>query len=170
MSFIRESELPGIGKKFLIQTRSGDKLAVIIHNDGRREMYHFEDDNPEETLSQISLDDDEARQIAAIVGGMVYKPKELETIEVSLQDLIIEWIRVEPHYHGADKSIEELEIRKRTGASILAIVNRHHQKINPGPEQILSVGSTLVLAGERQQIRQFKELLIGKQTGEPDQS
>lgn len=169
MSFIRESELPGIGKKFLIQTRSGDKLAVIIHNDGRREMYHFEDDDPEETLSQISLDDDEARQIAAIVGGMVYKPKELETIEVSLQDLIIEWIRVEPHYQGADKSIEELEIRKRTGASILAIVNRHHQKINPGPEHILSVGSTLVLAGERQQIRQFKELLIGKRTGEPDQ-
>jgi len=170
MSFIRESELPGIGKKFLIQTRSGDKLAVIIHNDGRREMYHFEDDNPEETLSQISLDDDEARQIAAIVGGMVYKPKELETIEVSLQDLIIEWIRVEPHYQGADKSIEELEIRKRTGASILAIVNRNHQKINPGPEHILSVGSTLVLAGERQQIRQFKELLIGKRTGEPDQA
>lgn len=81
MSFIRESELPGIGKKFLIQTRSGDKLAVIIHNDGRREMYHFEDDDPEETLSQISLDDDEARQIAAIVGGWFTSRKSLRLLK-----------------------------------------------------------------------------------------
>ncbi|MGG1879905.1 cation:proton antiporter regulatory subunit [Paenibacillus cisolokensis] len=162
MSFIRESELPGIGKKFLIQTRSGDKLVVIIHNDGRREMYHFNDDDPEETVSQISLDDDEARQIASIVGGMVYKPQALESIEVSVEDLIIEWIRVEAHYDGAGKSIAELEIRKRTGASILAIVGRQNRVINPGPEHIFAVGATIVLAGERQQIRNFKELLIGK--------
>lgn len=168
MSFIRESELPGIGKKFLVQTRSGDRLAVIIHNDGRREMYHFEDDVPDETLSQITLDDDEARQVAAIVGGMVYKPKALETIEVALEDLIIEWIRVEAHHEGANKTIRELGIRNKTGASILAIVSRQERAINPGPEHILPVGATLVLAGERSQIRQFKTLLIGQQSVDPD--
>lgn len=160
MSIIRESDLPGIGKKFLIQARSGDKLVVVIHDDGRRELYHFEDDNPEETISQITLEDDEARQIAGIIGGMTYKPKALETIEVTLEDLIIEWARIEPHYKCVDKSIAELGVRQRTGANVLAIVKRNEQKINPGPDDILTAGSTLVLAGERKQIKQLKELLV----------
>ncbi|CAM3861300.1 MULTISPECIES: cation:proton antiporter regulatory subunit [Paenibacillus] len=160
MSIIRESDLPGIGKKFVIQARSGDKLVVVIHDDGRREMYHFEDDNPDETISQITLEDDEARQIAGIIGGMTYKPKALETIEVTLEDLIIEWARIEPHYKCVDKTIAELEVRQRTGANVLAIVKRNEQKINPGPSDILTAGSTLVLAGERKQIKQLKELLV----------
>ncbi|ANY72620.1 cation:proton antiporter regulatory subunit [Paenibacillus ihbetae] len=160
MSIIRESDLPGIGKKFVIQARSGDKLVVVIHDDGRREMYHFEDDNPDETISQITLEDDEARQIAGIIGGMTYKPKALETIEVTLEDLIIEWARIEPHYKCVDKTIAELEVRQRTGANVLAIVKRNEQKINPGPSDVLTAGSTLVLAGERKQIKQLKDLLV----------
>ncbi|ANA81182.1 potassium:proton antiporter [Paenibacillus glucanolyticus] len=160
MSIIRESDLPGIGKKFLIQARSGDKLVVVIHDDGRRELYHFEDDNPEESISQITLEDDEARQIAGIIGGMTYKPKALETIEVTLEDLIIEWARIEPHYQCVGQSIAELQVRQRTGANVLAIVNKKEQRINPGPDDILTAGSTLVLAGERKQIKQLKELLV----------
>ncbi|AWP29345.1 TrkA-C domain protein [Paenibacillus vortex V453] len=160
MSIIRESDLPGIGKKFLIQARSGDKLVVVIHDDGRRELYHFEDDNPEESISQITLEDDEARQIAGIIGGMTYKPKALETIEVTLEDLIIEWARIEPHYKCVGQSIAGLQVRQRTGANVLAIVNKKEQRINPGPDDILTAGSTLVLAGERKQIKQLKELLV----------
>ncbi|MFD0620019.1 MULTISPECIES: cation:proton antiporter regulatory subunit [Paenibacillus] len=161
MKQIRDCDLPGIGHKYVIETRSEDKLVIIVHDDGRREMYHFDHEDPDESISMITLDDDEARQIAGIVGGMAYKPKALESIEVALDELIIEWYKIEPHAVCVGKTIGEINVRHQSGATIIAMLGKENERvINPGPDSVLKAHATLVVAGERQQIMKLKQILM----------
>ncbi|WP_347488731.1 cation:proton antiporter regulatory subunit [Desulfoscipio sp. XC116] len=160
MGTIRESDLPGIGRKFQIDTRSGDKIIIIVHDDGKREMHHFDYNDPEESISMVTLDDSEARRVGAILGGMVYMPKALESVDVAFDEMTIEWFKVEPEAKSIGKTIGELHIRKKTGAAIIAVIMKDQGKvINPGPEQVINKGATLVVLGERGQVKACKRLI-----------
>ncbi len=159
MSIVRESDLIGIGKKFQIQTSYGDDMVIVIHDDGLREIYSY-DDEENESKCVMTLNDDEARQVAGIIGGLSYKPKALETIELAIDDLLIEWYKVPGDSNSVSKTIGELEVRKKTGASIIAAIQEDNTIINPGPEHEISPGSTLIVAGKRNQIKLLKKILI----------
>ncbi|HLS38315.1 MAG TPA: cation:proton antiporter regulatory subunit [Sphingobacterium bovisgrunnientis] len=159
MSVVRESDLIGIGKKFQIETEAGDNMVVVIHDDGRRELYRH-DDEDNETHCVMTLSDEESRQVAGIIGGLSYKPKALETIEVALDDLRIEWYKVEASNDGVNKSIGELGVRQKTGASIIAAIKDSDTIINPGPDYVIEPGATLVIAGKAKNIKLLKELLV----------
>lgn len=158
---LKETDLPGIGKKFVVETRSSDKLAITIHDDGRREVIHFDSDDHDQIKSKITLDDDEARYVSAIIGGVTYKPTALDNIEVALGDLIIEWYRLEPQYKAIGKTIGDLRIRQRSGATVIAVIEKNHSKhINPGPDLLLTADALVVVLGERLHQQQIRQILL----------
>jgi TrkA domain protein len=160
MKLVKETDLPGIGKKFLLNARSGDKIVVVVHDDGRREIYHYYREDPDDSISMVTLDDEESRCIAAILGGMTYRPKALEA-EVALGDMIIEWYKVEPGAYAIGKTIGELCIRQHTGGTIIAIVETDQSKtLNPGPQITIHEGATVVILGEKDQVKACKQLIF----------
>ncbi len=160
MKLIKEIDLPGIGKKFQLKTRSGDKMVVVVHDDGRREIYHYYLDDPDDSISMVTLDDEESRIMAAIIGGMTYRPQTLETVDVAFGDMLIEWYKLEPEAYAVGKTIAELRIRQITGGTVIAMVDHDLSKtVNPGPEATFRKGATVVILGEKKQVKACKHLL-----------
>ncbi|WP_037290315.1 cation:proton antiporter regulatory subunit [Saccharibacillus sacchari] len=160
MSVIRETDLPGIGRKFLIDTEEGDRVIVILHEDGQRELFCPSPEEPEELMRVMTMTDTEARQLGGIVGGMNYQPTALEKVEHTLDQLSIEWYKLKKGIKAIGRSIGELKIRENTGTVVIASIDTmHKQTVSPGPEYVLTEGMTLVLAGERQNIQKLKRIL-----------
>jgi TrkA domain protein len=91
---------------------------------------------------------------------MNYTPKSVEPASIALDDLVIEWYKIEPGSQAIGATIGQLQVRQRTGATIMAIIEKDGRKrINPGPDQTLAEDATLVVAGERQQVQAFKRLI-----------
>jgi len=166
MSTIREAALPGVGRKFQVETANGDRLVIVIHDDGTRELYHFTRKNPDRVASVVTLEDAEARQIAGIIGGLTYVPKALPSAEIVLDDLLLEWYSIPSGSACIGKTIRDLQVRTATGASIVSIIEPDRVKrLNPEADTVLNEGATLILAGDRRTITKLKRLL---ETGKAD--
>src|SRR4026209_1117490 len=166
MSTIREAALPGVGRKFQVETANGDRLVIVIHDDGTRELYHFTRKDPDRVASVVTLEDSEARQIAGIIGGLTYVPKPLPAAEIVLDDLLLEWYSIPPGSACIGKAIRDLGVRTATGASIVSIIEPNRVKrLNPEAGTVLNEGATLILAGDRRTITKLKRLL---ETGKAD--
>lgn len=137
---------------------------VIVQDDGKRELFHYDREEKEDSISNITLSDDEARNIAAILGGFIYQPKELESIEHSIgNDFRIKWANVEAESRAINQTIGEIDIRSRYSIMVIAIIKKDQSKLlNPGPDTLLEEGDTLVISGEKQLVKRAIEELLSK--------
>ena len=94
--------MPGVGVKYAFTPGHGGRIALILHNDGMREIYFFRSAGDEEPRAVITLDDEEARQLGAVLGGAYDRPKIVEDLEMALGELAIEWVPV-PDGSPADR-------------------------------------------------------------------
>lgn len=69
---VEVTELFGIGTKYVIKCGGKQKLAVIVHKDGTRELYAFEPGHYDEPSAVIRLDAEETRRLAAVLGGTFF--------------------------------------------------------------------------------------------------
>lgn len=151
----KETDLPGIGKKFSIITSKGDKIAVVIHLTGKREIFYFEEGDFDDPVCDIVLNEEEANQLGSVLMGAYFKPEQEKIKEVLLPNLAIEWVKVNENSPLANKSIAQSQVRKRTGVTVISIIRGDKSIINPLPEEVIYPGDELVLIGTREQIEHF---------------
>ncbi|MGE3543596.1 MAG: cation:proton antiporter [Kofleriaceae bacterium] len=62
------------------------------------------------------------------------------------------------------RSLADLDLRARTGASVLAITRGGEGNANPSPKDLLQAGDVLAVAGSAEAIAAARELLLGLET------
>jgi TrkA domain protein len=163
MTDITEQDLPGIGRCFTVPGAEGSRLMVVIHHTGRRDLYVLppgvEADDPS---ASVSLSDDQARRLGAILSGAYFKPAIVAQVEAVIGGLLIDWATVREDSPGAGVSIADLEIRRRTRMTVSAIVRPDGSSIvAPEPHEVLRAGDQLVVVGRPQDLADFLSLVIG---------
>jgi TrkA domain protein len=158
---LRETRLPGVGVKYTLGLDQGGRVTVILHNDGRREVYWFRRANDEEPRAVIGLDDDEARQLAAVIGGAYERPKIVEELELALGELQIEWDAVPDTSPWIGKTLAESGFRAKTGITVIAILREPEPVTGAQPTDVIQRGDTLVTVGKAGQYPDFRRLLRG---------
>ena len=92
MSEISEQNLPGIGRSYTLVTRDGAEVLTVLHNSGRRDLYVTADDRTPRV--SVALNDDEARQLGAVLSGAYFKPAVVARVEALIGGLLIDWVTV----------------------------------------------------------------------------
>jgi TrkA domain protein len=156
---LRETRLPGVGVKYSCLTAHGGRLTVILHNEGQREIYWFRHQGDEEPEAVIQLEDDEARQLGALIGGAYERPKIVEELEMAFGELSIEWIPVPEGSPAIGKTLAECAFRQRTGITIIAILREPEPIAGAQPNDVIQTGDTLVTVGRLGQYPAFRKLL-----------
>jgi TrkA domain protein len=159
MSEITETELPGIGKRFKMDLKKGGTLTVVVRLDGERDVYFREEEEAEPEV--FSLTELEAREVSSILVGTYYRLRPLEMLEEALEHKAgLHSVQVPRSTTVAGKPIGELDIRKRTEASIVAIVRDDGTSIpNPDPGTTIEKDDMLVVIGTVESIDRLKVLL-----------
>jgi TrkA domain protein len=158
-SELRETRLPGIGVKYTWLTAHGGRVTVILHNEGLREIYWFRHAHDEEPQAVIRLEDDEARQLGAVIGGAYERPKIVEELEMAFGELAIEWVPVPDASPAIGRTLAECAFRARTGITIIAILREPESVAGAQPHDVIERGDTLVTVGKLGQYPAFRRLL-----------
>ncbi|RRJ29783.1 cation:proton antiporter regulatory subunit [Halocatena pleomorpha] len=155
---VYEAEVPGVGHKFELELGDEERLIVIIHHDGKREIYLRPGEN-QDSEKLFSLTGKLARQLGSILEGAYFQPVEMDDIQVPLGEAIIEWIDVDPSAPLVGQSLQEATIRERTGVSIMAIQRGEETIANPQPDTTIEANDVLVSLGTRDEQQQFAALV-----------
>lgn len=156
---LKQTRLPGVGTKFSFRTAHGSRVAVIQHLDGSRELYVFARTDDDEPCAVLLLEDDEARQLGAVLGGAYERPKVVEDLEMAFGELAIEWIPVPDSSPAIGKTLAECGFRARTGITIIAILREPEPVTGAQPSDVVQRGDTLVTVGKLGQYPAFRRLL-----------
>jgi TrkA domain protein len=158
---LRSQNLPGIGTKYEFETDKGDTIAIFFMKSGNLQLYTLPKDCHTPYVAELSAM--EAMRLGNILTGAIIEADQ-ESVEISFSALSDLRISVHTYIIGkrmAGKNIEDLQIRAKTGATIIAVSRRERNIINPPPNFIFEAGDAVVVIGEADQLKKFeREIMV----------
>lgn len=161
MKNFEERILPGVGTKYSFVSDRGELVVAVVHEEGRREVHHFEREEADGKRDVLLLTELEADRLGSVLAGAFCRPSLSEKMEMALEGVHIEWIEIASDSTLIGRSIGELEIRRRTGVSVVAVIREEEPLVNPGPELQFVAEDIVVVVGKAESFAAFQEFERG---------
>ena len=155
---IDEDELPGIGRRYTFGLPDDGQICVVIHHTGRRDLYVTADTDRDSEV--ISLEDDVARRLGAVIAGSYFTPAAVERVEAVIGDLLIDWVTVREGSAIAGRSLADAAVRQESRMTVAAIVRGDESIVSPEPDEVVAVGDQLVVMGRPEDLPGFLDQFI----------
>jgi TrkA domain protein len=157
MPEIEESLLPGVGVRHEFTTTNGERVSVITHRTGRREIAVYDTDDPDLCRSMLHLSVEDTLALAELLGTS-HVSEAVRTAQ-RLEGLAIDWVTVPEQSPFANATIADGEFRTKTGASIVAIIRDEATTIAaPGPDTRFAPGDVVVAIGTPEGLQRLRTL------------
>jgi TrkA domain protein len=158
---LRSMNLPGVGTKYEFETEKGDTVAIFFTKSGLIQMYTLQKGC--QTPSAAEMTPVEARRLGNILTGAIIEADQ-ESVEIAFSALADLRVTIHTFYIPKSitgKTIEDLQIRAKTGATIIAVCRHDKNIINPPPAFTFETGDAALVIGESDQIKKFeREIMV----------
>lgn len=157
---IEEVELPGVGVRFSFVTGKGQRVSVLVHHSGRKQVFVGVPSDPDASREVLDLDQGDSPILAELLGGseLVHDVERLQRLS---DELALDWLRVEAGSAAEGRSIGELWLRSRTNVSVVAVLRAGQTIASPGPDLVFEAGDTAVVIGRPDDMQSLVDLLRG---------
>lgn len=157
MTEVTETQLPGVGVRHEFTTAGGERMSVLSHRTGRRELAVYDRADPDACTTVLHLSAEDTRTLADLLGGNPVS--EAVNAVQQLEGVAIDWIRLPPTGRLVGATIADGRLRTRTGASVVAVVRGDTTLPAPGPDVVLEAGDVVVAAGTPEGLRRLRDVL-----------
>lgn len=156
MEKIQETTLPGVGICYDFTTRAGTRVGVVVRSTGRKELVVYAEDDPDAVAESVDLSVEESQVLADFLGNQAIR-ETTGGIAGLIEGVAVDWVTVPKA--AAPRAIGDLQVRSRTGASVVAVVHDGQIDPAPGPDRVLHPGDTVVVVGAPESLTMVVELL-----------
>ena len=153
-----ETDLPGVGVRFDLETTAGRCVGVVVHQTGRRDLVVYDERDVDRACESVVLTEDEGHTLGELLGGNPVL-EHLDDVVHRLEDLVISWVTIDSKSSLAGFTLAEAELRARTGAGVVALVTDSGSIPIPGGADRLEAGDTAVVVGVPAAVKAATKLL-----------
>ena len=163
MRKVTETDLPGVGIRFDLQTDAGRFVGVVAHHTGRRDLVVYDERDIDRACESVELTEDEGHTLGELLGGSPML-EHLDDAVHRLEGIVISWVTIDGESAVAGQTLAEAALRTRTGAGVVALVGGSGSVPIPGGDERLEPGDTAVVVGAPSAVKAATRLLTGVST------
>ena len=155
---VKETDLPGVGKRFEMFVDERRSVAVLIEISGDRTVYYRE--NPADDYEeQFELTDSQARTLGLFLVGAYYQPVAGQISEETTKGEFIKWYSVTAESGLAGVREDEVVIEAETDTTLLGLERDGDVRSVIENDVVFEVGDRLIIIGTAEAHTQLDHLL-----------